>query len=104
MSDRDPIRGAFYAGWDAGWDCTGEGKNGEYTSPHYTQASYERERGEAYAQWAKAPDPDENRRQVEALAAVLALRWKQTRSGEESTRPQWEAVATLAYELGARVR
>ena len=102
MSDRDRDRDAFAAGWDAGWDCTGEGKNGEYTSQHYTQASYERERDAAYAQWAKAPDPDEKRRQVEALRRAVMDRYAVAlKTGHDDL---FEMVATLAYELGARVR
>ena len=38
---------AFDIGYDAGWDATGEGKNGEYTSARYTAEKYEAERGAA---------------------------------------------------------
>lgn len=40
---------AFVAGYDAGWDSSGEGKNSEYTSPRYTTAKYEAERSAALA-------------------------------------------------------
>lgn len=95
----DPIREAFIAGYDAGWESTGEGKNAEYTSSRYTQAAYETERADAYAAFARAPDPDEVKRQVEALAEWLAARTEEAPLNDDATR-----LATLAYELGARVR
>lgn len=43
----------FIAGWNAGWDATGEQRNGKYTRVSYTKANYEAERSEALAAWLR---------------------------------------------------
>lgn len=48
---------AFVAGYDAGWESTGEGKNAEHTSKRYTQGRYEAERAEALAAFEKGVSP-----------------------------------------------
>lgn len=44
---------AFLAGYDAGWGDTGEGHNGEYTSPGFTPALYESAKHEALAAYTR---------------------------------------------------
>ena len=45
MGERD-----FIAGYNAAWDDSGEGHNGEYTRPSFTHERYAARRSEAYAE------------------------------------------------------
>lgn len=53
MSDKPAnsasIRDAFIAGYNAGWESTGEGHNAEYSRPTFTHERYEAERDDAFA-------------------------------------------------------
>jgi hypothetical protein len=48
----DMLRAAFIAGWDAAWEESGEGHNGEYASQSFTGKVYEERREKAYRRFA----------------------------------------------------